>query len=131
MIRWFTALPRWAKVSLCAAAGLLLAMVLWSLWLRSHDQALIESHEDRREAAASGAREISAEERAIDAVTNFQAEQEREDAIEKAAASEIAKPPEARATVPPTTLARRCVQLRRTYSSEQLAKMAAYQEKCL
>lgn len=112
---------------------LALAGTVWGgvkLWMHFHDAKVVERHEEKREAAAADAREISAEERAIDAVTNFQAEREREEAIAKAEATEAAKPPEARAVVPPTTIARRCAQLLRTYSSEQLAKMAAYQEKC-
>lgn len=121
-----------AGFALLALVAALVATV-WGgarLWMRFHDAEVVEGHEEKRGAAASGAREISAEERAIDAVTNFQAEREREEAIAKAEATEAAKPPELRAVVPPTTIARRCAQLLRTYSSEQLAKMAAYQEKC-
>jgi hypothetical protein len=55
---------------------------------------------------------------------------QRQEAIAKEGESDAAKPPEARAVVPPTTIACRCAQLRRTYSSEQLGKMPAYQEKC-
>lgn len=128
--RWLAALPSGVKWAMAGIAGMVAIIATGAIWLNFHDAAVVEQHEVKREAAASGARERSAEERAIDAVTNFQAEQEREAAIARAEASEAAKPPELRAVVPPTTIARRCAQLLRTYSSEQLAKMAAYQEKC-
>lgn len=47
---WFTALPRSAKLALAVIAGLLLAWALWSLWLRGHDRAVIERHEEVIEA---------------------------------------------------------------------------------
>lgn len=59
---WFTALPRNAKLALAALAGLLLAWGLWSLWLRSHDRAVIERHEEAITAKTS--------ERASDAATD-------------------------------------------------------------
>lgn len=58
----FTALPRGAKLGIAAVAGLLLAWALWSLWLRSHDRAVIERHEEAITAKTS--------ERASDAATD-------------------------------------------------------------
>jgi hypothetical protein len=127
---WFAELPSGIRWALAGIAAALVLAVVWATWLHFHDAGVIEQHEVKREAAAAPARELSAEERAVDALANQMAKGQRDQAIVKAAASEAAKPPEARATIPPTTIARRCVQLLRAYSSEQLARMPAYQEKC-
>ncbi|HUD28945.1 MAG TPA: hypothetical protein VMQ93_08750 [Novosphingobium sp.] len=114
-------------------AILVLAAAIWGaskLWIARHDAAVVERHEEKREAAAADATVKSAEERAVDALANQMDRSERDQAIATAAASEASKPPEARATVPPTTLARRCAQFRQSCSVEQLAKMPTYQKVC-
>ncbi len=50
------------------------------------------------------------------------ASQTREEEIAKAAASEQAKQPKQRATLPPTTIALNCQRLRQAYSSAELAE---------
>lgn len=77
----FTALPRGVKLALAAFAGLLLAWGLWSLWLRSHDRAVIERHEEAITAKTSE-RASDAATDATEAVADTKArvEQENEDA---------------------------------------------------
>lgn len=111
-----------------ALAALCAVLVAW--WFARHDAKVIERHEVKREASASDARELSAEERAADAMEGLIVEQARERDIAKAAASEAAKPPEQRAALPPTSVALNCNRLLRSYSAAELAKMPAYQEKC-
>lgn len=65
-----------------ALALLTIALVWW--FFRQHDAKVIERHEVKREAAASGAKERSAEDRANDAIINMINEREREDAIKAA-----------------------------------------------
>ncbi|WP_159975911.1 MULTISPECIES: hypothetical protein [unclassified Novosphingobium] len=110
-----------AYVVLAVAAVLL---VWWAV--RTYDARVIERYDDKREAAASGAREKSAEERAADAMTGLIVSQERETAIAKAEASEAAKPPEARATVAPQNRALNCARLKQAGMTES----AAYREVC-
>ena len=111
------------------ALSVLTIVLLW--WLvRQYDAAVIERHDQKRESAASAGREKSAEEAVVDAFTNLRERDERDHDIATAEASEAVKPPEARAAVPPTTLARRCRQFRQAYTAEQLAKMPEFKEKC-
>jgi hypothetical protein len=78
---WFTALPRSAKLALAALAGLLLAWGLWSLWLRSHDRAVIERHEEAITAKTSErASDAAADATKAVADTTARVEQENEDA---------------------------------------------------
>lgn len=124
---WFTALPRGLKVALAAFAVMALLGVVWAIWLGNHDSAVIERHEDKREAAAAGATVKSAEERAVDALANQMARDQREAAIAVAEASEAAKAPEARATVAPQNRALNCARLKQA----GLTGDAAYRDKCL
>lgn len=77
----FTALPRSAKLVLAAVAGILLAWALWSLWLRSHDRAVIERHEEAITAKTSErASDAAADATEAVADTKGRVEQENEDA---------------------------------------------------
>lgn len=85
----FTALPRGAKLALAALAGLLLAWGLWSLWLRSHDRAVIERHEEGISAQTSErASDAAADATEAVADTKGRIEQENEDARNAAAGSD-------------------------------------------
>lgn len=127
---WFSGLPDGARrAALWIALALLTIALMW-WFFRQHDAKVIERHEDKREAAANDARGRSAEERADDAIAGIIAEQARETEIAKAAASEAAKAPEARAALPPTTIALNCQRLRQSYTAAELKNISAYQEKC-
>ena len=128
---WFAALPSGVKWALAGIALAILIGITWAVWLADHDSEVIERHEQKREQRAAEAHIKTAEERADDAIRNLIAEQAREAAIDRAAASEAARPPEERATMPPTTLALNCERIRQAYSARELAGIAVYQEKCL
>jgi hypothetical protein len=106
------------------AAGLIWAAVA------AYNAAVIDRHEERRAVDQIPAIEKSAEERAIDAVTNIMAEKEREAEIDKVARDEAAKPPEARATLDPYATAAACTVLRQQHSAAVLAKLENYKEMC-
>lgn len=74
---------RLAKVAAWAALGIAALALLW-LAKTLYDRSIVEDHEAKREAAASGAREIAADARATDTVTNTKSEQEMHDAINAA-----------------------------------------------
>jgi len=117
---------RFHRAAMWAALALLAIAAVW-IWFAVHDAAVIDRHEVKREAAASGARELSAEERSADAITGMLSAQERETAIAKAEESEAAKPPEARATLAPQAQALNCARLKQA----GLTDSAAYREVCL
>lgn len=88
---WFTALPRGAKLALAALAGLLLAWALWSLWLRSHDRAVIERHEEAITAQTSE-RSSDAAADATEAVADTKGRVEDGNAAARKAAEESEDP---------------------------------------
>lgn len=77
-----------------ALALLTIALVWW--FFRQHDAKVIERHEDKRETAASEAKERSAEDRANDAIINMINEREREDAIKAAPTGSAVSAPDLR-----------------------------------
>lgn len=86
---WFTALPRSAKLALAVIAGLLLAWALWSLWLRGHDRAVIERHEEVIEAQTSErASDAAADAAEAVAETKGRIDKENEDARKNADGSD-------------------------------------------
>lgn len=116
-----------------AVAVLVLLGALWGgfrLWLSAERASAVVEEDARREVRASGLREKSAEERAVDALANQMAQDKREDAIATPIADEAAKPPAARATQPPQIRALNCALVREDYTPAELAKMRAYQENC-
>jgi hypothetical protein len=116
-------LHRWAVY----AALALLTIALIAVWFARHDARVIERHENKREAAAAGATVKSAEERAVDALANQMSRDQREAAIAVAEASEVAKAPEARATVAPQNRALNCARLKQA----GLTGDAAYRAACM
>lgn len=118
---------KWLFIPLGLAAALAGAALLW---LHMHDTKVVQQSDAQRTVQALPALDTAAQDRAIDAVANITAANAREAAITTADATEAAKPPEDRATLPPTTLALNCARLRRAYSAAQLAKIPAYQEHC-
>lgn len=81
-------------VAWIALAVLCAALVAW--WFASHDAKVIERHEEKREAAASDAKERSAEDRANDAIINMINERDREDAIKTAPTGSAVSAPDLR-----------------------------------
>ena len=123
-IRWgFT--QRLAKIAAWAVVVLTILAVLAVIKV-NYDSNVIERHEDKREAAAAGATVKSAEERAVDALANQMARDQREAAIAVAEVSEAAKAPEARATVAPQSRALNCARIKQA----GLTGDAAYREAC-
>lgn len=110
-------LAAWATLVVVALAILATAKA-------AYDAAVIEDHEAERAVESMETHNVSAEQRAIDAVVNIAAENEREAAIARAEASEAA------AALPATTKALNCARMRQAYPSADLAKMPAYQENC-
>lgn len=123
-------LAAWLALALGAAALVAAAIWAWNTWLDGERTDAVRAEQVKQQAASADARGRSAEERADDAIQDMIASQARETEIAKAAASEQAKPPEQRATLPPTTIALNCQRLRQAYTAAALAKMQAYQEKC-
>ncbi|MGF7152601.1 hypothetical protein [Novosphingobium gossypii] len=102
----------------------------WNTWLDNERANAVQAEQVKQQVATADARGRSAEERADDAIHEMIASQTREEEIAKAAASEQAKQPKQRATLPPTTIALNCQRLRQAYSSAELAKMSEYQRVC-
>jgi len=124
----------WIAISFAAIALLAgvagVAVISWNRWLAEHDEAVIEAYKAAQAAKTVQALDVAAEQRATDAFVNAMTERERDDAIAAAEASEAAKPPAERATLPPTTVALNCTRLKRAYTPAELAKIPAYKEKC-
>lgn len=111
--------------------ALVVVAVALGVGLRAaYDASVIADHESDRTVDAIEAYDDSATTRAIDAVKNLRAEDTRGAAIEKAEATEKAKPPEARATVTPQTRAFLCASMREEYTQRELSRMKAFQEYC-
>ncbi|TDW65334.1 hypothetical protein EDF57_103518 [Novosphingobium sp. PhB55] len=100
------------------------------IWNHFDNAAAIEQHDQAREAAGAAGREQSAEEAVADAFQNQRLRDQRDTVISQAAATESAKPPEARATTAPQGLALNCAIAREDYTPAELAKMPEYQEHC-
>lgn len=88
-------------------------LALLSLGKCVYDRKLISDHEAKREAAASGAREVAAEEAARDTIINTRNEKDLHDAIEKAPLGDGRISPAAHAL-----------------SCERLRKIGRYPEAC-
>lgn len=117
------------RAAICGALAAGAVAVVW-VWLVHRDAKVIERHEAEVKAAAAPALEKAAEERVTDAFENQRLRDQRDAAIAKAEAMEQAKAPEARSTLAPTAVALNCVRMRQAYSAAELAKMAAYRERC-
>lgn len=113
----------WASVAIAAA------LLLWGAW-EALKGWIIEEEDQDRAVESMGAHNQSAEQRAIDAVVDMTHDRLRNEAIEAVEASEAAKPPAERATLPPSTTAMNCVRMREAYSKADLAKMPAFKEHC-
>lgn len=109
--------------------ALVAAGLVWA-GIAAYNAAVIERHEERRAVDQIPAIEQSAQERAIDAVTNIMAEKEREAEIARVEREEAAKSPEARATLDPYSTAAACVVLRQQNPAAVLAKLDNYKEMC-
>lgn len=116
-------LAAWATVVAAAVA------LMWSA-KALYDASVIDDHETDRAVTSMEQHNASAEQRAIDAVVNIAAENARESAVAAAEASEAAKPPAARATLPPTTRALNCARMRQAYSRAELERMAEFKREC-
>lgn len=90
----------------------------------------VNDHEAAKTADSIEAIDTAAAQRANDIVRNIAQEQARADAINGADRIEQAKPPEARATLPPQAKALACKQLEAAYSERELSRMDAYRENC-
>lgn len=115
-----------------AAWATVVAAIIALLWAAKaiYDASVIEDHETERAVESMEAHNVSAEQRAIDAVVNMTNDRLRSEAIEMVEASEAAKPPAERATLPPTTKALNCARLRQAYSKAELAKILEFKEHC-
>lgn len=113
----------WASIAVAAFA------LLWAA-KAAYDASVIDDHETDRAVESMDAHNQSAEQRAIDAVVNIVAENERERAVAAAEASEAAKPVEQRAKLPPTTRALNCARMRQAYTKAELERMAEFKREC-
>lgn len=123
---WLRGLPGEAWILIASVA----ALVGFLVWNHFDNAAAIEQHDQAREAAGAAGRQQSAEEAVTDAFQNQRLRDQRDAAIARAAATESAKPPEARATTAPQVLALNCAIAREDYTPAELAKMPEYQEHC-
>lgn len=126
----FGKLVGWIALAIAALVLVGAAWGAWGLWLSNRDEAVIVAEDTKREAAAVELREVSAEERAVDALANQMAREKREEAIKARIAIEAAKAPAARATQPPQVRALNCQLMREDYSAAELEKLKAYRENC-
>lgn len=125
-VKW----PEWLK-TIATWALIIIAVVLIFIGLKAaYDASVVRSHEQNKTSAAIEAYDDSAASRAIDAVKNLRANDARMAEIEAASKSEIAKPPDQRATTTPQARAFLCAVLKEEYTVEQLAKMPEYRENC-
>nr|WP_086491282.1 hypothetical protein [Novosphingobium panipatense] len=124
--KWLGGLPGEAWILIGGVA----ALVGFLVWNHFDNAAAIEQHDQARAAAGAAGREKSAEENVADAFENQRLRDQRDAAIAQAAATEAAKPPEARATTAPQALALNCAIAREDYTAAELAKMSEYQEHC-
>jgi flagellar biosynthesis/type III secretory pathway M-ring protein FliF/YscJ len=127
---WWTALPTALRWFVALAVVAVLLFIAVALWIRSFEREVIERHEQQREIVGSKAREKSAEEAVVDALTAQWEREQRDRAIAEAALEEAEKPVEERATTPPQALALNCAIAREDYTPAELAKMEQYQEHC-
>ena len=110
--------------------GSIAALVGFLVWNHFDNAVAIEQHDQAREATGAAGRQRSAEEAVTDAFENQRLRDQRDAEIARVAATEAAKPPEARATTAPQALALNCAIAREDYSPAELAKMPEYQEHC-
>lgn len=124
--KWIGGLPGEVWILIASLA----ALVGFFVWNHFDNAAAIERHDEAREAAGAAGRTKSAEEAVADAFQNQRLRDQRDAAIADAAATESAKPPEARATTAPQGLALNCAIAREDYTAAELAKMPEFQEHC-
>ncbi len=81
---WLTALPNGVRRLIYGAGLAIIAALLVWWWMKAHDERVIEKHQSEQREQDVKALDMSAEERASDAMTNLINEKEREDAIKAA-----------------------------------------------
>lgn len=81
---WFGSFTPAARRLAAGLAVAIAAALLFWWWLKAHDERVIEKHQSEQREQDVKALDMSAEERASDAMTNLINEKEREDAIKAA-----------------------------------------------